>query len=122
MDWIYNGIVYIPDKSVKGIVYQMSYQGYWYIGKKQITNKDGSETNWKNYYGSGKAWLEFINGNESNVIRNVLWECANKAELYYLENYELYSRHALFDPKSYNHNVSMVVTRKNSKNFRNKPF
>lgn len=117
---MFNGIVYVPDKDVKGIVYKMEYQGHWYVGKKQITNKNGTQTNWKTYYGSGREWLEFIKRNEDKVIRNVIWECANKAELHYFENYELYSRHALFDPLSYNRNVSMVVTRRNSKNFRNK--
>ena len=121
MDWTFENKPYKPTNEIKGIVYLMEWNGFYYIGKKQLTNKANKSTNWQTYMGSGKEWLAAIQGHHDEVKRTVLWECHNKSELHYYENYELYSRHALFDPKSYNKNVSMVVNERNSKNFKNKP-
>ncbi|KXV50768.1 hypothetical protein AD945_01315 [Gluconobacter albidus] len=120
MDWKHGNTLYAPGTEV-AIVYKMTFNGYWYIGKKQIVSSSGKTTNWKSYYGSGKRWLKHIEGNEALVSREVLYLCANKVESTYYENYELYSRHAIFQEKSLNDNVAMTANRRNTKNFKNKP-
>lgn len=122
MNWVKDGVEYVPNDNVKGIIYIMEYNGLKYIGKKTIINSKKKQTNWKSYYGSSKSWLEHIDGNEDKVTREVLYECANLVEMGYYEDYELYSRHVVFDDNYANRNVAMKTNVKNSKNFINKPF
>ena len=121
MDWEFKGLKYLPSKKIKGIVYKMSYNGKYYYGKKVIIDSRGRPTKYNEYFGSSKNWKEYIKGNEADVKREVLFECANKSEMHYLECKVIVGFDALFDNDCYNGNLNMVTTRAHVKNFINKP-
>ncbi|WP_220791669.1 GIY-YIG nuclease family protein [Gluconacetobacter dulcium] len=121
MNWIYDNKPFEPTEAIRGIVYRMSLDGFWYIGKKTIKSPKGKPTKYQDYFGSGKRWLQHIGGREQEVERQVVYLCANLTEMDYWESYLLYSTHAIFREDSMNDNVSMITNRRTSKNFINKP-
>ena len=121
MDWKHNGNTYLPSNKIKGIVYKMSYNGKVYYGKKVIKDTRNKPVNYIDYYGSGKAWKEFILGNEDKVKREVLYECVGKSEMHYYECAVICKFDALFDPDCFNGNLNLTTTRAHANNFINKP-
>ena len=121
MNWTKDNKDYIPSKNVKGIIYRMEYNNKFYYGKKVIITPKGKESDYKRYYGSSTHWKEYIKGNEDKVLREVIYECRNKSEMYYMECSIIIMTNALFDEDCYNRNLGMVTTRAHTKNFINKP-
>ena len=121
MEWTKDNEPYTPRDKCRGIIYKMTYEGKVYYGKKTITDPKGKPVKYGNYYGSSKAWKEYIQGNESKVIREVLYECVNKSEMYYYKLKVIIDSHGLFDSDCFNGNIGMVTTSNHTKNFFNKP-
>lgn len=117
--WHYDNKPFEPTEAIRGIVYRMSLDGFWYIGKKTIKSPKGKPTKYQDYFGSGKRWLQHISGREQEVERQVVYLCANKTEMAWWEDYELARTLAVWNPKSFNENFAMKVNKTNSKNFLN---
>lgn len=120
--WTMNNKDYIPNDNIRGIVYCMTYNNKKYIGKKVIRDKKGKLLNYDLYYGSSKHWNNFILGNEDKVIREVLFECANKIEMSFFEDYLISNTFAIWDDDYFNGNIGMLVNSRNSKNFHNMEY
>lgn len=118
-NWIKDNKPYTPSDTIRGIVYVMEYNNKRYIGKKVIRDKMGKLLKYQDYMGSSIHWKDFIKGNEDKVIRRVLFECANKVEMAFFEDYLIASRFAIWDDQYLNGNLGMLVNTRNSKNFHN---
>jgi len=75
-------------------------------GKKPSTKQVIKESNWRQYYGSNKDFLDFIKAEgESNFKKEILHFCTSKLELTYWETHYLFNNSVLFDELSYNSNI-----------------
>lgn len=119
-NWVFNNKPYVPSSDIKGIVYLMEYNNKKYIGKKTIYDSKNKLTNYQSYYGSSKNWLNFISNDYDNVKRTVLYECANKIEMSWWEDYMITTTLAVWNEDYFNGNLGMLINTRNSKNFRNK--
>ena len=121
-NWIKDNMIYVPQDNIRGIVYEMEYNNKKYIGKKVIRDKKGKLLNYNDYMGSSKHWINFIKDNEDKVIRRVLFECANKVEMAFFEDYLIASNFAIWNDDYFNGNMGMLVNTRNSKNFHNSMY
>lgn len=109
MDWIYKRkkLTEIPDGYV-GFVYILTLpDGTKYIGKKSFIFKKYKQvkgkrkaikvpSDWEDYYGSSDYFNELVDKvGKDKVIREILHLCKTKAEMSYLETWEIFKRHAL---------------------------
>jgi hypothetical protein len=75
-------------------------------GKKPSTKQIIKESNWRNYYGSNKDFLDYIKAEgENNFKKEILHICQNKLELTYWETHYLFTNNVLFDTLSHNSNI-----------------
>ena len=90
--------------------------GMQYIGQKVFWNKIAKKplkgkskrriekraSNWAEYYGSNEILAQrAIEYGPSNYSREIIHLCTSKAEMNYLESYEIFNRHALLFPEKY---------------------
>jgi hypothetical protein len=75
-------------------------------GKKPTTKQIIKESNWKDYNGSNKEFLNYIKSEgEVNFSKKILHICDSKLELTYWETYYLFQYKVLFDELSFNSNI-----------------
>jgi hypothetical protein len=76
-------------------------------GRKPTTKKVTKESDWKNYWGSNKDFLEFVKTHpEEEFKREILHVCTSKIDLTYWETHYLFVNKVLFNPLSFNKNIS----------------
>jgi hypothetical protein len=76
-------------------------------GRKPTTKKVIKESNWKDYWGSNKDFLKFVNNHPKEEFkREILHICKSKIDLTYWETYYLFVNKVLFDNLSFNSNIS----------------
>lgn len=127
MNWIYKNktITEIPEGYV-GFIYLLSLpDGTKYVGKKSFTFKKTKQvkgkrksikvpSDWEDYYGSSDYFKELIEQvGKDKVIRQILHLCKSKAEMTYLETWEIFNRHALLKEEYANGWVSCRVRKAN---------
>ena len=75
-------------------------------GRKPTTKQIIKESNWKNYNGSNKEFLDYIKAEgETSFNKKILHVCNSKLELTYWETYYLFQSEVLFDELSFNSNI-----------------
>lgn len=128
----YNDITDFPDGSF-GFIYKITHKESkrYYIGKKFLYSETNvklgvketknlpiqrgrkptkkkviKESNWKDYWGSNKEFLEYKkNKQDDEFKREILHICNSKLELTYWETHYLFINSVLFDDLSYNSNI-----------------
>lgn len=125
--WLHNGhIITSPIENSLGFVYCITHKesGKKYIGKKTFWNRarkrvNGKskrvlvESDWKEYWGSSKALLEFIKTQgEEHFLREILHVCKSKGEMNWLELKEQVERNALLSEDYYNEFIGAKIHRK----------
>jgi hypothetical protein len=75
-------------------------------GRKPTTKQIIKESNWKDYWGSNKDFLEYIKNHKGEEFKKeILYICNSKLELTYWETHYLFVNKVLFDNLSYNSNI-----------------
>lgn len=112
MAWLNDNL--LNDCSI-GFVYKIEHSetGEFYIGKKALKcyrtikgKKVIKESNWKNYWGSNKLFLEFIKKEgEEKFERTILKACKSQYELTYYEIEYIIKGNWIDNKLNYNDNI-----------------
>lgn len=130
MDWLHNGEIFtdVPEGNI-GFVYVITnnVNGRRYIGKKSFTfaktktikgkkKRSRIESDWKSYYGSNKSLQEDVQRlGEENFKREIVYLCASKTEMTYLELREQIDHRVLETDMFYNDWLSARARKANLK-------
>jgi hypothetical protein len=129
-DWTYRGAPLIetgdPIKWL-GFIYLITNitTGKMYIGRKLFTSaatrqikgkkkKYRKDSGWQNYWSSSEdVKNDVLLFGKGSFTREILHLCETKSEITYLENYEIFTRHALIRPIYYNQWITARVRKNN---------
>jgi hypothetical protein len=125
--WTYRGETFTDPGDSLGFIYEITCltNGKRYIGRKMFTaaarrqvkgkkKKYRKESDWKTYWSSSddvKADLALYA--ESKFTREILYLCDTKSTMTYLENYVIFTRHALIREDYYNQWITARVRKSN---------
>lgn len=128
--WLFKNEQFTEDKigKHKGFVYLITElsTGRMYVGQKVFTNKiskkplkgkvnrriEHKQSNWTDYFGSNDELKMLVDQNgKENYKREILHLCQSKAEMNYLELYEIITRGALLTDDFFNSWVSCRINK-----------
>jgi hypothetical protein len=126
-DWTYNGEPFTDPGDAFGFIYMMTCisNEKRYIGRKLFTaaahrqvkgkkKKYRKDSGWKDYWSSSdEVKADVSRYGKDMFTRVILYLCHSKSEMTYLENYAIFTHHALIRTDYYNQWLTARVRKSN---------